>query len=219
MSTPAANAMSCWKRIGTWGDRSCGELREQVHCRNCPVYAAGAARLLDVEVSADYLAEQTRRYAQAKSVTRPGAQSVVVFRLGAEWLALPTALFSEIAPLRPIHSLPHRRDRIVTGVANVRGELLVCVSLGAALGLGTADASPAAGARLAVIAREGDRFVFVADEIAGLRRFDEDQLTPAPATLAHAQATYTRGLLEWQGRAVGILDDQLLFYTLNHSLA
>ena len=104
------------------------------------------------------------------------------------------------------------------GVANIRGELLICVSLGAALGI-AGQTGASATSRLAVIVREGDRFVFPADEIAGLHRFDDEHLAPVPATLSHAQATYTRGILPWQQRSVGVLDDQLLFYTLNHSLA
>lgn len=216
MST-AAN-QNCWNRIGTWGDRTCPELKQQIHCRNCPTYAAGAARLLDVEVSPEYLAEQTRRFAQRKVTVAAGQRSVVIFRVSAEWLALPTALFSEIAPLRAVHSLPHRRDRIVSGVTNVRGELLVCVSLTAALGIGGSGAG-GSGARLAVLNRGGDRFAFPADEVAGLQRFDDADLSAVPATLAHAQAAYTRGMLNWQQRAVGVLDEELLFYTLNRSLA
>lgn len=216
MST--APATDCWKHIGTWGDRSCPELKVHIHCRNCPIYSAGAARLLEAEVPESYLIEHARHYAQAKEALRPGARSAVVFRLAGEWLALSTTVFREIAPLRRVHSLPHRRDRVITGVANIRGELLVCVSLAAALGL---DEGPAGGptARLAVVSREGDRFVFPAEEIAELCRFDDADLGPVPATLAHAQAAYTRGILTWRGRPVGILDDQLLFYTLNRSLA
>jgi chemotaxis-related protein WspD len=212
------NTTTCWKSIGTWGDRSCPELKPHVHCRNCPVYAAGAAKLLDVEVSADYLAEQTHRYAQRKELARPGEHSVVIFRLAGEWLALSTSVFSEVASQRRVHSLPHRRDRAVLGVVNIRGELLVCVSVATALGVTDASGT-GPDTRLAVINRDGDRFVFPADEIAGLHRFDNAQLAPVPATLAHAQAKYTRGILPWQGHSVGVLDDQLLFYTLNHSLA
>ncbi len=216
MSTLPVN--DCWKRIGTWGDRSCPELKTHVHCRNCPVYSAGAARLLDAEVPESYLAEHARHYAQAKAQVRPGARSVMIFRLASEWLALPTTVFREVAPLRMLHSLPHRRDRVVTGVSNIRGELLVCVSLAAALGIAGGGA-PGATARLAVISRGSDRFVFTADEIAELRRFDDTDLSPVPATLAHAQATYTRGMLAWRERAVGVLDDELLFYSLNRGLA
>lgn len=221
MSTAAplptvAGATDCWKRIGIWGDRSCPELQEHIHCRNCPVYSDSAARLLDAPVPDSYLAANARHYAQAKTEARPGAHSVVIFRLATEWLALPTAVFREIAPTRAIHSLPHRTDRVVTGVANIRGELLVCVSLASALGIAT---EAAAGSRLAVVSREGSRFVFPADEIAGLHRYDPPDLSPVPATLAHAQAVYTRGILTWQDRPVGVLDDQLLFHTLNRSLA
>lgn len=211
-------ANDCWKRIGVWGDRSCPELQEHVHCRNCPVYSAGAARLLDAAVPEAYLAEHARLYAQAKVLAKPGARSVMIFRLGTEWLALPTTVFGEVAPLRAVHSLPHQRDNVVAGVTSIRGELLVCVSLATALGIAAAPASGTT-ARFAVVSREGDRFVFAADEIAELYRFDDGDLSPVPATLALAQARYTRGMLAWRTQSVGILDDQLLFYTLNRCLA
>ncbi|MBI5691829.1 MAG: purine-binding chemotaxis protein CheW [Verrucomicrobia bacterium] len=216
MSAPAIN--DCWKRIGIWGDRSCAELKTYLHCRNCPVYSAGAARLLDAEVPETYLSGHARHYAEAKQEVRHRAHSVVIIRVASEWFALATTVFREVAPLRPVHSLPHRRDRIVTGLVNIRGELLICISLAATLGL-TAEAGRERTARLAVVSREGDRFVFVADEVAGLHRYDDAELSPVPATLAHAQAAYTRGILSWQNRPVGVIDDQLLFYTLNRNLA
>ncbi len=212
--------IECWKRIGTFGDRTCPELKIHVHCRNCPVYSANASRLLDSEVSEAYLAEQAEHYAQAKRGARPGERSAVVFRLAGEWLALSTAVFREVAPLRPVHSLPHRRDRVVSGVVNIRGELLVCVSLAATLGLSEKPTdSLGASARLAVVSRDSDRFVFPAEEIVGLHRYNDSDLSPVPATLVHAQAAYTRGILMWREQPVGVLDDQLLFYTLNRSLS
>jgi chemotaxis-related protein WspD len=215
----AATNEACWKRIGIWGDRSCPELPAHGHCRNCPVYSAGAASLLDTEVSAEYLAAGARLYAQAKTSTRIGTQSAVVFRVAGEWLALPAGVFQEIAPIRPVHSLPHRRDALVSGLVNVRGELLVCVSLPFALGLdGTTGVLPAT-ARHAVVGRGAERFVFAADEVAALYRYDETDVAPVPATLAHAQAVHTRGILSWRGKPVGLLDDGLLFRSLNRGLA
>ena len=216
MSSPII--AGCWKHIGTWGDRSCPELKTYLHCRNCPVYSAGASRLLDAEVPESYLIGHARHYAEAKRESRHGVHSAVIFRLTGEWFALPTRVFREVAPLRPVHSLPHRRDRLVTGLVNIRGELLICVSLVAALGL-TGATGPGRTARLAVMSRDSDRFVFRADEIVGLHRFDDADLGPVPATLAHSQSTYTRGMLVWRGRPVGVLDDQLLFYTLSRSFA
>jgi len=65
-------------------------------------------------------------------------QSVFIFRIGKEWLS-----FAYDDPQRGrrtmIHSLPHQRQRIVVGLTNIRGEFVVCVSLGALLGI---DAAP-----------------------------------------------------------------------------
>jgi chemotaxis-related protein WspD len=216
-SSIAGEKTTCWKSIGTWGDRTCPELATHVHCRNCPVYADGAVQLLDVEVSPEYLRDHARQFALPKRDARVGRNSAVAFRIAGEWLALPTSVFSEVAPLRRIHSLPHRRDGVVTGVANIRGELIVCVSLAAALAIGTAP--PEAAARLAVMNRDGSRFVFPADEVAGLVRFDDAELTAVPATLAHARATFTRGMLAWSDRSLAMLDDQRLFQSLDHHLA
>ena len=43
----------CWNRIGVRGDGSCPRLAGYIHCRNCPVHDAAAARVLDREQSAD----------------------------------------------------------------------------------------------------------------------------------------------------------------------
>lgn len=214
----------CWNRIGVRGDGSCPELERHVHCRNCPVYSASAATLLDADLPAGHLAEWTGHFSGAQKVEEAGTQSVVIFRIGAEWLALPTAVFKEVATLRAIHSLPHRSNGLVLGLTNVRGTLLVCVSLGTVLGLGETagakkDQARAQHRRLLVISREGSRLVFPVDEVHGIHRCQPRELKAVPATVAKATATYTKSVLAWQDRTVGCLDDQLLFYTLNRSLA
>jgi chemotaxis-related protein WspD len=139
-----------------------------VHCRNCPVYAAAAVALLDRGLPPNYLADSTSYFAQEQRIEQLDTHSVVIFRIGAEWLALPTPIFKEVAELRTIHSLPHRRGGMVQGLANVRGELLVCVSLGYVLGLENAAESRRGARRtvhrrLLVVSREGQRMVFAVD--------------------------------------------------------
>ena len=213
----------CWNHIGVWGDGSCPELVQAGHCRNCPTYSAAAAKLLDREVGADYLDEGALHFRAVKQSTARDSESAVIFRIGAEWLALATNVFKEVCALRPIHSLPHRRNDNVLGIANVRGELLVCVSLHALLGIGKV-AEIATGQRrlvherLLVASRDGERLVFPVDEIHGIHRFHAAQLGEVPATVARSTATYARAMLPWQEKAVGLLDDQLLFYSLNKSL-
>ena len=124
----------CWNRIGVRGDGSCPELKQYVHCRNCPVYSAGAAELLDADAPASYFADRTAHFAEPAHAEEGETRSVVIFRVASEWLALPTSVVIEVANLLPIHSLPHRPNGVVLGLASVRGELLVCVSLGQVVG-------------------------------------------------------------------------------------
>ncbi|HSW14088.1 MAG TPA: chemotaxis protein CheW [Solimonas sp.] len=214
----------CWNRIGVRGDASCPELKKHVHCRNCPVYSAAATQLLDIGLPPDYLDRWTRHVAQDKQVIEAHTHSVIVFRVEAEWLALPTVVFSEIASLRRIHSIPHRRNGIVLGLANIRGELLACVSLEQILGLEQQgerrqERQRVIDERLLVLDYEGHRSVCPVDEVYGIQRFHGRMLAAAPATLAKAATPYIKSVLSWQDKSVGLLDEQLLFHTINRSLA
>jgi len=213
----------CWNRIGVRGDRSCPELKQHVHCRNCPVYSAGAAELLDGDPPANYLAEWTSHFAQPKHVEDIETRSIVIFRIGAEWLALPTPVVIEVANLLPVHSLPHRQSGAVLGIANVRGELLVCVSLGQIVGVERSATTSrehrsTVYRRLLVIRREDVRVVCPVDEVHGVHHVHPRELKDVPSTVAKAAVTYSTALLSWRERSVGILDDQLVFYSLKRSL-
>jgi chemotaxis-related protein WspD len=225
---PANALQDCWNQIGVWGDGSCPKLAEVAHCRNCPVYSAAAAQLLQGETPADYLHEWAERLARPRPPAEaPETQAALIFRLGVEWLALSAAVFQEVAEMRPVHSLPHRRGRVLKGLVNVRGELIVCVSLGGLLGLGEPAMDAMNGQRperrgacerLLVVSAEGGRLAFPVSEVHGIQRFAPAQLQAVPATVALASAHYTRGILPWEGRSVGCLDDKALFHTLNRSL-
>jgi len=210
----------CWNRIGVCGDGSCPELTQHVHCRNCPVYSAGAAELLDADAPASYFADRTAHFAEPAHAEEGETRSVVIFRVASEWLALPTSVVIEVANLLPIHSLPHRPNGIVLGLASVRGELLVCVSLGQVVGAEplAAEDRGAAYKRLLVIRREAVRVVCPVDEVHGIHRFQARELKAVPTTVSKSTVAYSTALLPWQGHAVGTLDDQLLFYTLKRSL-
>jgi chemotaxis-related protein WspD len=220
----------CWNRVGVQGDRSCAELQRHIHCRNCPVFSAAARRLLDVPAPAGY------RQIAAESFTRPrrleaeyavsaDTQSVIVFRLCAEWYAIRTATCLEIADLRPIHSLPHRRGGTVLGVANVRGGLLVCISLALILGVTaqpeetpTQSRRRAAVPRLLVVRSTAGVVVFPVDEVQGTERFHARDFKDVPATVAKARATHTQALVLLGDKTVGLLDEKLLFYTVERAL-
>ncbi|ASC67323.1 purine-binding chemotaxis protein CheW [Achromobacter denitrificans] len=207
----------CWNRIGIRGDKSCPQLPAHVHCRNCPVYAAAAKRILDrlppqMEDGDD---------AAAGTQERGDLSSLLVFRVQREWLALPTRALDEVAGMRRILGLPHRRDPAMLGVANVRGTLTVCVSLPRLLGLDAmaqARERPAA-ARMLILGGAGRAVVLPVDEVEGIHSVDLGRLEPLPATVEGASLKYSRGVARCGGRAVGVLDETLLMQALERSLA
>src|SRR5258706_10614722 len=87
---PLAEALeTCWSKIGVWGDRQCGELQKYIHCHNCPAYSAAAAQMLDGELPPAYSQQWTEHFARTKEESSQETQSIIILRIGPEWLALP----------------------------------------------------------------------------------------------------------------------------------
>lgn len=227
----------CWNRIGTRGDGSCPKLAEHSRCLNCPVFEQAAARLLDRPLDeADLVpaaaalkprglphdgTSQTSR-ATDTSAASAATQSALVFRIADEWLGLPTAALRQVDDMRPIHSLPHRRNRVVLGLVNIRGALTVAASLGELLHLDRASSGKYSSrnsyARMLVAAHRGEPVAFPVDEVEGVVRFASSALLPVPTTLAHASASHSCGVLAWHERTIGLLDTDRLFESLARSL-
>ena len=211
---------ACWNTIGNRGDGSCPELTQLAHCQNCPTYAAAAQSLLDREQPVEYKAAATAHFAEPRRAAPRATEAAVIFSIGSEWLALPASVVTEISRMRKIHSLPQRRGHI-QGVANVHGELVVCVSLGRMLGL--ADPGSASlfngRSRLLVIRREDVRAVCPVDEVHGIHQYQSLQLQDVPATVAKSASTFTRKVLPWREHSVGVLNEELLFIAMKRSFA
>jgi chemotaxis-related protein WspD len=108
-------------------------------------------------------------------------------------------------------------------VVNVRGELLVCVSLRRLLGLEPVSGSnpdvPRTGhGRLLVVRRDGVRVVLPADEVSGIQRVQSREFKEVPTTVSKAASAHSKAVLPWSGHIVGLLDDHLLFRTLHRSV-
>ena len=207
-----AHIDDCWNRIGVRGDKQCPLLERHVHCRNCEVYAAAATRLLD-----RYALTQDHQAAAVQPDEENTGHSMLLFRLGEEWLALATACLVEIAPLQAVHSLPHQRSRLLHGVANVRGALVPCLSLADLLGVqagATEPRSARAMPRMLILAAEGGPVVMAVEEIDGIHRLDPQLLGSG-----RDATRFTAAVLQWRGRSVRVLDDQHLLSALQRSLS
>ena len=183
-------------------------------------YLSAAARLLDRELPGNYLLEWTAIVAAKPENIEARTRSAVVFRIGSEWLALPTAAFQEIAELGRVHKLPHSRSSgLLNGLVNVRGELLLCAALDVLLGMekvsfAPRDAEGAAEARLLVCNHGGERIAFPVNEVVGVHTYLPSDVRNVPATLAKND-TCASQLLYWKDKAIGCLDTERLFQALN----
>lgn len=207
----------CWNRIGIHGDKSCPLLSEHIHCRNCAVYSTAATRLLD-----RYALQQDDRVQVSNTVeSEVKTRSLLMFRLGEEWLGLATRSLVEVAPLQAIHSLPHQRSGALLGVANVRGALVACLSLVELLGLdGISNVASGTRAmpRMLIIAAHGGPVVVPVDEVDGIHAIDEQILDAASRSGTQASAKYTRGVLQFKGRSLRWLDEEQLLSAVTRSL-
>lgn len=181
--------------------------------------------LLDREIPEEYLQERTSHVAaEKKKQAETGAKSIVIFRIAAEWWALPTAVFQGVEDYSPTHTLPHHRSGILNGLVNIRGELLLSISLAVLLQLEkdtevARELRPASRGRLLICSRKNSRLVFPVHEVHGVHRYHPKDLRDVPVTLAKAGAgAYILGVLPWEGKAVGCMDDELLFYAVDKGL-
>ena len=224
----------CWSRIGVAGDRSCPELEAVIHCRNCPVLAAAARTFFDRGAPEGYLDAWRAILEEPAEGIATDTTSVLVFRLDAEWLALPTAVLVEVTPVRRLHRLPHRAGGVLAGLVNIRGQLQLCGSLHGLVGLAGGPSQPGSGssgddtldhtaARLLVVERaEGqaiDRWVLGVDEVAGVHRVATGALRAVPATVGHAGGRLSSALFDWQERTVALLDESRVFAALRDRMA
>jgi chemotaxis-related protein WspD len=212
----------CWSRIGIAGDQSCELLPGHVHCRNCGVYAESAQRNLDRPVGAEYQREWAEHFRTPEQGDKQLDSSAVIFRIGREWLALPTGMFVEVAPTAQPHRLPHRNARGLRGIVNVGGKLYPCISLAELFGIneqeGAARSRRHTFARLLLVEWEGQSFALPVADLAGIVRYASGEVKPPATTINKGLVRYLTGVLPYEDMQVGCLDAALIGYQLARTL-
>lgn len=180
--------------------------------------------LLDREADSDYLDEWTLIVQKEKSIDLSHTElSVVIFRLYAEWFALNTSIFAEIAPCRKHHRIPHVSNPFFLGFVNLRGQIFVSVSLHHLFSLQSQTEVPsnikiAHYQRLLAIKKEDIKFTFQADEVFGVYRFIQSALQDPPVTVVKSHHNYLRGIFNWRNHCVGLLNESIIFKDLQRKM-
>lgn len=213
---------ACWQKIGIWGDRTCPKLSTISHCHHCIVYRTAGAKLLNRPISSESLMAQTARVAEPEPVKQEHVCPALIFRLETEWLALPAELCQQILSPLAAHTLPHRSNSTLLGIVNVRGQLLLKISLLPVLGMGRKGEEERERegekkySRMVVVSKTlesgiPDTWAFDVDEMYGIQSVPFDNLQAAAAGVTSATDTCTRYVFDWQSKRVSFLDNIKLF--------
>ena len=183
-----------------------------------------AAHLGERPLDDDSLDASTAHYARARLDEEVVLASLFVFRLGDEWLGLPTALLVTVAPPPVVHSLPRQRRTVLAGLVNVGGDLVVHASLPGLLGIPSGDPATEtvgrrrSGARLVVLADPRGPLAITVDEVWGVHHLDPSALRPVPSTLSRAPTSFATSMCEVDGRMVGCLDAARVMDALSRAI-
>jgi chemotaxis-related protein WspD len=222
LTSPIAGIRDCWNVIGVNGDQSCERLQQVVHCRNCEVYAAAALQNLQRPVGEDYKKEWAAHFRQPAIDTRQQNTSCLVFRIGREWLALPTRMFVAVAPSAKPHRLPHRASRGLAGIVNVSGTLYPCMSLAALLGIDESEGQAATHrhtfARLLLTKWEEQSYALPVADLHGMLRYASSEVQAPAATINKGLSRFLTGVITHDDMRIGMLDEALIGYQLARTL-
>jgi len=224
MSNPEKQSVQqndCWNSIGVWSSiqtERCSKLLEVIHCQNCDIYKQAGRSRLSLQADSDYLQEWRENLAQKPVEQHQDERSVIVFRMGDENYALSTEVLNDVSHPRQPHRIPHRSNNILSGLVNIRGELVLCISLTGLLGLRTKQ-NPQAETNRMIVAQFNDLTVaFFVDQVDGISRYANHTLQEPPATLSRHDGNYIQGLLECSTGHTGLLNHLLIETAINRLL-
>ena len=173
-----------------------------------------ALRLLEREPDPLYISRWTTLLAKPKEDLQVKEASVIIFRLNQEWLAINSNVFSEVLSYRNVHRIPHRTNQVLLGIINYQGVLRLCLNMHHFLMIDPEEESVESFSRMVCIEKEEEQWIFPVDEVFGVFHVDLKQLQSPPITVAKSKASYLRGIIDWNGKNVAYLDEELLFFGL-----
>ncbi len=210
-SDQTINVSDCWNQIGVWrkGLDICPKLESVAHCRNCNVYVDAGLTLLDRDISEDYIKENTAKYKISKSLDSVAQVSCIIFRSENEWFAINTNVLNEICEVTEIHSIPHNRNPLISGIVNVRGEIEICLAFHESRQRRNQQ-DPNNKARMLVINLDSGRYVYRADEVMGIYKINNDAIRPTPSSVAATKSHYVYAMFDYNKHSIGLIDPTLM---------
>lgn len=128
---------------------------------------------------------------------------LVTFVVASRPFAAPIEDVRETVELRPITPV-FRMPPAVTGITNLRGEILAVLDVGVLLGFRASARDPSA--RLVVIDHGKRSAALLVDALGPIQAYEPGALAPVPATLPIEQAALLQGVLSLAEHPLPVLD-------------
>jgi chemotaxis signal transduction protein len=188
-----------------------------------PTDVRSANSLLDRIPPPRLVDEWTARIAGPKYSSDAGESlALVVFRCTSQWFALSAHLFDRVCSIRPVRPIPFRTSDTFRGLVNLDGELSLCVSLPAILGLSNTNEPRSRLShcrRLCLIRYQRERIAFEVDELLGHRKIPRSSFSAAPENLTATPGAHTESFCTLESKLIALLDTDKLSASLRRALS
>jgi len=148
----------------------------------------------------------------ATSKNRTKEFSYLIFKCGNFNFALPMKVVSEVANSRPIHKLPYKCDKVLNGLVNISGELVITIDILSLLGVGV---SKRENCRMIVCALGDDKLAFNADSVFGMARVETSLIKPAKPQ--ERMGGFVENILNINSQFYKLVDFELVAYAITRN--
>ena len=132
-------------------------------------------------------------------------RQMVVFKIGAEEFAVDISLTKEIVTMRPITPIPETQE-YVSGVMNLRGNLVPVLDLRRRLRAGSNSAVPQSDTRIIIARLEGKQTGLIVDGASEVIRITDEMIENPPDVISEIGADYIAGIINAGNRFITLLD-------------
>lgn len=128
---------------------------------------------------------------------------LATFYIGDALCGMDILKIQEINKLMDMTKVP-QAPSYVTGILNLRGQIVTIIDLGRKLGLGSTEITPSA--RNIIVNSPGEHVGLLVTRLSDVVSADTERIERAPANMGGIQGEFFSGVYKTDDRLIGILD-------------
>ncbi len=140
---------------------------------------------------------------ETEQAERKNSVELATFYIGDALCGMDILKVQEINKLMEMTRVPQAPD-YVTGILNLRGQIVTIIDLGRKLGLGETDLGD--DPRNIIVNAPGEHIGLLVRKISDVANADPDGIEPPPANMNGIQGTFFTGVYKTDDQLIGILD-------------